>query len=74
MKKIIIYNSPDDDIDFKLASNGHKYLNILYSLDQHLRSKIKYEESKRVLDTEIYQEIRDYINNMCIDENIDLYE
>jgi hypothetical protein len=74
MKKIIIYNSPDDDLDFKLASNGHKYINILQNLDQHLRSKIKYEDSKQVVDTETYQEIRDYLYDLCLNENIDMYD
>lgn len=66
MKAKLIYKLPEDKYDFDCAVNGHTYRNILYDLDNWLRSEIKHNNK------EAYQPVRDYLYELL--EGIDLYE
>jgi hypothetical protein len=73
MKATLEYNLPDDREDFDLACNGHKYYGVLWDFDQHLRSKIKYDESlsQEVHDT--YQEIREKLREFMNDSDLSFH-
>lgn len=42
MKATIEYSLPDDQIEFDMATNGHKMHSVLWDLDQWLRGNTKY--------------------------------
>ena len=73
MKATLEYNLPDDREDFELACNGYKYYSVLWDFDQHLRSKIKYDESlsQEVHDT--YQEIREKLREFMNDSDLSFH-
>ena len=74
MKAILKFDMSDEDdkYNFDVMYNAHKYKSILWDLDSYLRDKIKYNNLPKDKE-KIYQEIRDYLNDLCLEENIDLY-
>ena len=52
------------------ALNGWKYKMVLWELDQELRSKTKYGDEN----IPVYQEIRDFLREQLIENNIDIHE
>ena len=76
MKAILNFdmNDEDDKSEFDTMYNAQKYKNILWNLDNHLRDIIKYNGNNlSSTKIKIYQEIRDYLTNLCLEENVDLY-
>jgi hypothetical protein len=45
MKAILEFNLPEDNSEFNLASRAMRWYSAFYELDQHLRSRLKYEDS-----------------------------
>ena len=73
MKAILEFNLPDDQQDFDLAVNAMKFWNVLYELDQELRSKTKYAPDDLPQDKyDAYQEVRDLLYELMSDNSISL--
>ena len=73
MKATLKFKLPQDYEDYRMAVDATAYHHILFSLDQWLRGKIKYPEDEVSEDTyNAYQEVRDKINELIIENNIEL--
>jgi hypothetical protein len=71
MKATLEFNLPEETEEFETASNGWRYKSILCELDNHLRSKVKYENLNDK-DYEIYEKIREQLWGLIHDENVNL--
>ena len=73
MKAILEFNLPDDQQDFNLAVNAMKFWDVLYELDQELRSKTKYAPDDLPQDKyDTYQEVRDLLYELMSNNSISL--
>lgn len=73
MKAILEFNLPDDQQDFNLAVNAMKFWDVLYELDQDLRSKTKYAPDDLPQDKyDAYQEVRDTLYELMSANNVSL--
>ena len=73
MKATLKFKLPEDYEDYRMALDATAYHHILFSLDQWLRGKIKYPEDDLSEDKyNTYQEVRDKINELTIENNIEL--
>jgi hypothetical protein len=71
MKAVLEFNLPDDQQDFDLATKGLKFWSVLWELDQSLRAKTKYAPDSLPKDKyDAYQEIRDELRELMLDNNI----
>lgn len=66
MKATLTFNLPEDQPEFEDATNGNQWKDLVYELDQNLRSFVKYENipesEKAILDKVregIYAEMHD---------------
>jgi hypothetical protein len=71
MKAKLEFNLPEEQIEFNLAVNGNKWSFVAWKIDQELRSKIKYSESITEEQRDIYQEVRNLINEYMIEQGLD---
>lgn len=71
MKAILKFNLPEEQPEFDLAVNGSKWSFVAWKVDQELRSKIKYSESITEEQRDIYQEVRNLINEYMIEQGLD---
>ena len=53
MEAILKFNLPDEKEEFDFATNGQNYYNTLFSLNEELRSRLKYGD----LDPEVKEEL-----------------
>jgi sulfur carrier protein ThiS len=44
MKATIEFNLPEDDNQYKWATNGYNYFAVLYNFKAYLRNKLKHED------------------------------
>ena len=67
MKATIEYNLPDDQEDFKHATNGFNYYMALVEMDQWLRAEYKYNDNEEMYEARV--KLRQIIseNNVEID-------
>lgn len=73
MKKTLVFNYPDDEQDFDLANDGHKYYYVLTEMDAYLRSLIKYQsEDMGEHEQKIMQAIRDKLHELAADQGVTL--
>lgn len=71
MKAILEFNLPDDQTEFDLAISGNKFWNVLYELDQELRTKTKYAPDDLPQDKyDAYQEVRNLLRELMSENNI----
>ena len=68
MQAKLIFNLPEDERDFKMASRACEYFSCLWEIDQEMRSMIKHGSNIKKVDS-LAQRVRDMIH-----ENVDLYE
>jgi len=73
MKSTITFNLPQEQKELENALNGTKYRSILTDLDEMLRSKLKYDETLTGEQEQIYQELRDSIQEAFDDWNLNLW-
>lgn len=72
MKVILEFNLPDDQQEYDLANNGLAFWNVLWELDQDLRTKTKYASDDLPQDKyDAYEEIRDKLWELMTENNID---
>ena len=65
MKAILEFNLPDDQDDFKKATDGYKWALAAWDMDQYLRSQTKYAPDS--MPEEVYnalQEARDKLHEI----------
>jgi len=70
MKAILEFNLPDEQSDFDNAVDGYKWSLVAWELDQHLRSKLKYNDKLTEEQYDTYQEIRDKLWDILGDKNL----
>jgi hypothetical protein len=70
-KVILEFDSIEEAEDIRDAINGHKYKYILWDLDQHCRSKMKYVELKEN-EYEVYESIRETIREFLNDAGLSI--
>ncbi len=71
MKAILEFNLPDDQEDFKLATNAVSWYSVCWDLDQELRAKTKYASDDLSQDKyDAYQEIRDLLREYMSNRHI----
>ena len=44
MKATIEFNLPEDQNNYKWATNGYNYFSVLYNFREYLRNKLKHED------------------------------
>ena len=74
MKAILEFNLPEEQDDFRLAVDGHKYRNVCWDMEQHFREIMKYNNDKlndKQLDN--VEELRIYFSDLLAGEGIDIY-
>ena len=73
MKAILKFNLPDDEQEYNLANNAMNFWNVLWELDQDLRSKTKYAADNLPQEKyDAYQEIRDKLHELMTENNVSL--
>ena len=73
MKATLEFNLPDDQQEYDLANNGLSFWNVLWELNQELRTKTKYASDDLPQDKyDAYQEIRDLIRELMTENNVSL--
>jgi len=72
MKSILEFNLPEEQEDFDLAVHGGKWMSVCWDLDQHLRSKLKYEQSLSEEQYKVLEETRDKLRELLTDYNLEL--
>lgn len=71
MKAKLIFNLPEDFEEFKLANDARKIYNVLWEMNQWLRSNTKYAPDNMSKDTyNAYQKCRDQLKELMNEENI----
>ena len=73
-KAVLEFNLPEENMEFKEAVNGGKYLMVLQDLDNFLRSECKYNDSLSEDTHNAYDLVRDKIRSICEDAGVALFE
>ena len=71
MKAILEFNLPEDKQEFDFATQGSDWWNVCWTLDQELRSKMKYGNLSQN-DYEIYEKIREELRGFIEEQGLDL--
>lgn len=76
---LLKFNLPEESIEMETAVNGSKWKNIVWNLDQKLRSVVKYRSSiidpqkeATECEIEVADELREVIRNMLQEESLNL--
>ena len=74
MKAILEFDLPEERYDFYLAVKGFEWYSAMYDLDQHLRSKVKYDDSLTDEQYIVYDGIREKLHDILYDRGISFEE
>lgn len=69
MKKIVVFDYPEDESDFVVFNSGRDMAFIISDMDTYLRSKIKYEELSEE-QYKLYQEVRDKLRELVNERDV----
>jgi hypothetical protein len=73
MKAKLIFDLPEEQSDFELATNAAKYYSVLWNIDQFLRNKVKYaSDSASEEEIKAYEETREELWREIESNNINL--
>jgi hypothetical protein len=73
MKAILEFNLPEDNQEFKMATQGADMFSTLWEIDQWLRSQIKYApDSMHKEAYKAYEDSRTHLHQFLNKYNIDL--
>lgn len=73
MKATLEFNLPEDQQEFNLATNGMNLWNVLWDMDQYLRSHTKYAPDDMPQEKyDAYLEIRTKLMELMSDNNVSL--
>jgi len=68
MSKVTIkFNLPEETVEMQQCLNGRKAHGVLFDFDQWLRGEIKYNDKA-------YDELRQKLNELMDDANINIYD
>lgn len=67
MKAILEFNLPEDSVEHEQAVNAGSAYDVLKDFDQWLRDEIKYHGKR-------YKSIREKLNAMLTESNINIYQ
>lgn len=72
MKAILEFdlNDVDDSIGHKRAILANDMMGVLWAMDQHLRTQLKYNENLNQDQYDVLQEARDFLNEKMIERNL----
>jgi hypothetical protein len=71
MKATLEYNLPEDQIEFDMATKGHRMHSVLWELDQWLRSNTKYShDGMHEEEIKAYYACRDRLRELMADNNL----
>lgn len=69
MEGILKFNLPEDRLEFNIAVKGGDWYNVVWEMDQHLRSVMKYGELPEPIEDE-YGRLRDKLREFMFDNNV----
>jgi hypothetical protein len=72
-KAIFSFTLPDEESEFRSAINGSKLQSVLWSLDQHLRNRIKHEDLPAKVHDAL-QHTRDELYSLLSEHGVSLDE
>ena len=74
MKAILEFNLPEDQADFALATNGSKWWNVCWGMDQWLRQQYKYMPDEEYSEDRYnaYIEARDKLREIMNENDVNL--
>jgi len=64
MEAILKFNLPEEQTEFDNAVNGWKWSVVVWELDQHLRSQLKYNDKLTEEQYDALQEVRDKLHEL----------
>lgn len=72
MKAILEFdlNDVDDSIGHKRAILANEMISVIWSMDQYLRTQLKYNENLIQEQYDVLQEARDFLNEKMIERNL----
>ena len=71
MKAILEFDLPEEAFEFRRATNGNRWAQIVYGIDETLRQWNKYNENLTAEQKEAYQKVRDLICTEMLENNLD---
>lgn len=72
-KATLTFNLPDEQYEYKCATNATAWKSIVYEMDMFLRNAVKYGHNYKTAD-EVFSEIRKKLYEYCNDEGLDPWE
>lgn len=72
MKAILEFNLPEERDEFETAHKASSYRYVLAEFDNHLRKILKYDDSVSDEVRKVLQELRDTLNELAKDEEIEI--
>jgi coproporphyrinogen III oxidase len=74
MKAILEFNLPEDDHEFKMATQGASIHSVLWEMDQWLRAQYKYMPDAEYSEDkyEAYEKARNQLREFMVENNISL--
>ena len=73
MKATLEFNLPEDQDEFKLASDGGKWHLVAWDMDQYLRGVLKYGNEYKDAD-EALEKARDRLHELMDGHSVSLYD
>lgn len=73
MKATLEFNLPEETYQHLVAVHALDWKHVVVEMDQYLRDQLKYGESNEHGDKAL-QGARDYLDALCRDNNINIYE
>lgn len=73
MKAILEFNLPEEQEEFRIASNAMNYRMALTDFDNYLRAKLKYEVIPNVELYDTLSEVRQKLNEICQENEVPIY-
>ena len=67
MKAKIIFNFPDDNLEYERCNDAPKLSSVIWDLDQELRKREKHEGNEPITPGEVRELLRDLMNDSGID-------
>ena len=74
MKAILEFNLPEDQSEYRIATNASKYYSVLWDIQEHLFRKYKHVDPKSDAHYEEYEEIRTHLINLMQEHEVNLDE
>lgn len=72
MKAILEFNLPDDQHDFDMAIEGHKWSLVAWDMDQYLRTRMKYEDTISDEEYKAVEAAREKLRNIVSNYSLDI--